>query len=97
MWSLASHKVQYLVSGLTDLSSNKKYAALCWSLVLTKINEHLSDFVETSPGAGRSPVSKTVGGLTSWSLQLDSPGTALKGVGGSGLGVKTSGVGRRLF
>ena len=34
-----------------------------------------------SPGAGRSPVSKKVGGLTSWSVQLDSPATALT-VGG---------------
>ena len=42
-----------------------------------------------SPGDGRTGlVSKEIGGLTSWSVQLDSPGTALT-VGGSGLGVKT--------
>ena len=37
-----------------------------------------------APGTARlqaSPVSKKVGGLTSWSIQLDSPGTALT-VGG---------------
>ena len=38
-------------------------------------------------------------GLATWVAQLDSPGTALKvggWVGGSGLGGKTSGVGRGL-
>ena len=52
---------------------------------------YLSDFVKTwplgfrlAPGAARlqaSPVPKNVGGLTSWSVQLDSLGTALT-VGG---------------
>ena len=52
---------------------------------------YLSDFVKTWPlgfrlasGAARpqaSPVPKNVGGLTSWSVQLDSPGTSLT-VGG---------------
>ena len=47
----------------------------------------MSDFVKTwplgfllSPGTARlqaSPVPKKVGGLQSWSVQLDSPGTAL--------------------
>ena len=51
----------------------------------------LCDFVKTwplgfrlAPGAARlqaSPVSKKVGGLPSWSVQLNSPGTALT-VGG---------------
>ena len=54
-------------------------------------NIYLSDFVKTwslgfrlEPGEARlqaSPVPKNVGGLTSWSVQLDSPGTALT-VGG---------------
>ena len=51
----------------------------------------MSDLVKTwslvfclGPGAARlqaSPMSTKVGGLTSWSVQLDSPGTALT-VGG---------------
>ena len=46
---------------------------------------YLSDFVKTwplgfrlAPGAARlqaSPVSKNIGDLTSWSVQLNSPGT----------------------
>ena len=45
-----------------------------------------------------SAVSKKVGDLPSWPIQLDSPGTALTvGRCGSLLGVKTSGVGRGLF
>ena len=53
--------------------------------------EDLSDFVKTwplgfrlAPGAARlqaSPVPKNVGDLPSWSVQLDSPGTAIA-VGG---------------
>ena len=52
---------------------------------------YLSDFVKTGPLGFRlalgaawlqsSPVPKNVGGLMSWSVQLDSPGTALT-VGG---------------
>ena len=41
-------------------------------------------------------MSEKVGGLPSWLVQLESPGTALT-VGGSGLGVKTSVVGRGCF
>ena len=55
-------------------------------------------------GAARlqaSPVPKNVRDLPSWSVQLDSPETAptVGGwiVGGSGPGVKSSGVGRGLF
>ena len=50
-------------------------------------NIYLSDFVKTWPlgfrlaaGEARtqtSPASKKVGGFASWSVQLDSPGTAL--------------------
>ena len=72
---------------------------------------YLSDFVKTWPlsfrlalGAARlqaSPVPKNVRDLPSWSVQLDSPETALTVggwiVGGSGPGVKSSGVGRGLF
>ena len=53
--------------------------------------QYLSDFVKTSPlgfrlvpGAASlqaSPVSKTVGGLPSWSVQVDSAGAAVT-VGG---------------
>ena len=48
-------------------------------------NIHPSEFVDSrfSPGAGRSPATvyrpKNVVGLTSWSAQADSPGTALTG------------------
>lgn len=54
--------------------------------VLDTIHIYLSDFIRTWPlgfclasGAARiqvSPVSKKVVGLTSWSVQLGSPGTA---------------------
>ena len=57
----------------------------------TYIYIYLSDFVKTWPLGFRlapdkarlqaSPVPKNVGGLPSWSVQLDSPGTALT-VGG---------------
>ena len=56
-----------------------------------KVVKYMSDFVKRlplgvrlAPGAARlqaSPVPENVGGLTSWSVQLDSPGTALT-VGG---------------
>ena len=52
------------------------------------------------PGATRlqaSAVSKKVGGLTSWSVELDSPGTALTVGGWIRPGRQTSGVGRWLF
>ena len=50
-----------------------------------------------SPGAGVSAVSKRVGGLPSWSVQLDGPGTALTVGGWIRPGGKTSGVGGELF
>ena len=55
--------------------------------IYTYIYIYLSDFVKTwplgsrlAPGAAQlqaSPVSEKVGGLPPWSVQLDSPGTAL--------------------
>ena len=63
--------------------------ATCKQSIYVRV--YLSDFVKTwplgfrlAPGAARlqaSPVPKNVGGLTSWSVQRDSPETALK-VGG---------------
>ena len=42
-------------------------------------------------------VTKKIGGVPSWSVQLDSPGTALTVGGWIRPGVKTSGVMRGLF
>ena len=67
---------------------------------------YLSDFVKMWPLGFRlaqgkaqlqaTAVSKNVGGLPSWLVQLDSPGTSLTvGGWGSVLGGKTGGVGRR--
>ena len=56
--------------------------------------------IRFSPEAGllqASAVSKKVGGLPSWSVQLDSPWTALTLEGWIRPGGKTSGVGRGLF
>ena len=75
-------------------------------LLMFRLFLYLSDFVKTWPLAFRlaqdkarlqaTAVSKKVGRLPSWLVQLDSPGTSLT-VGGSGsvLGGKTGGVGRR--
>ena len=52
-----------------------------------------------APGAALlqvSAVSKKVGGLPSWSVQQDSPGTALTVGGWIRPGIKTSGVGRGI-
>ena len=63
--------------------------ATCKQSIYVRV--YLSDFVKTWPlgfrlasGIARlqaSPAPKKVGGLTSWSVLLDSPGTALKVVG----------------
>ena len=67
----------------------------------------LFDFVKTwplgfrlAPDAARlqaSAVSKKAGALTSWPVQLDSPGTALTVGGWTRPGGKINGVGRGLF
>ena len=75
-------------------------------LLMFRLFLYLSDFVKTWPlgfrlaqGKARlqaTAVSKNVGGLPSWLVQLDSPGTSLTvGWSGSVLGGKTGGVGRR--
>ena len=68
---------------------------------------HLSDSIKTWPLAfarhwaqpGSRPVQcpKKVGGLPSWSIQLDSPGTALTVGGWIRPRGKTSGIRRGLF
>ena len=82
-------------------------------LIIVPLNAHLYiiiclfDFVKTwplgfrlAPDAARlqaSALSKKVGALTSWPVQLDSPGTALTVGGWIRPGGKINGVGRGLF